>query len=111
MKKVLFGSEELTQYYRTMRAKIFEYKLYRAYQFEEDSRFITLTFFNFYRYKKNVKTGKISAYYFNFKANKWCTAKIIDQHRGICNGAIPQKLIDVGKKFCQQLNLLSRSHH
>lgn len=34
----------------------------------------------------------------------------IDQHRGVCNGSIPQKLIDVGKKFCHQLNLLSQPH-
>lgn len=76
MNRLLFGSEELTQYYRTMREKIFEYKLYRAYQLEENSQFISMTFFNFYRYKRNLKTGKISAYYFNLKSNKWYKARL-----------------------------------
>ncbi|OOF72433.1 hypothetical protein BKG99_04930 [Rodentibacter caecimuris] len=35
----------------------------------------------------------------------------IEQHRGVCNGYISQKLMKIGKKFCQQLNLLSISNH
>lgn len=79
--KILFGSPELTEYYYKSRNLIFTRQLHKVYTLEVKDNHASITFFNCFRYQRNLKTGKIHAYYFNFIRNKWCADRIVYQHR------------------------------
>ncbi|MGR3808177.1 PcfJ domain-containing protein [Pasteurella testudinis] len=71
MREILFGCAETTAYYRRVCDVIFTYRLYEPYTLHIDEMEATLTFFNFFRYCRNLKTGRVRAEYFSLKTRMW----------------------------------------
>ena len=77
MREILFGSRELTEYYRKSLALIHQYKLYQSYKLEVNKTEALLILFNCFRYRRDLATNKLSVEYLNLKSGKWEKDRVI----------------------------------
>lgn len=77
MREILFGSRELTEYYRKSLALIHQYKLYQSYKLEVNKTEALLILFNCFRYSRDLVTNKLSVEYLNLKSGKWEKDRVI----------------------------------
>ncbi|ANF70970.1 hypothetical protein A6043_06470 [[Haemophilus] ducreyi] len=77
MREVLFGSRELTEYYRKSMALIHQYKLYQPYKLDVNDTEATLILFNCFRYRRHLATGRFLVEYLDLGSGKWQKDRVI----------------------------------